>query len=390
MSVNNDKAKNFYCSQKFTWLSVDVEKHLSYSCCTAQPEKLDIDWLKNNPGGLFNTPGLQQDRIDMLQNKPVSSCYEACWKPESKGLASRRIKMQGYEPLTYQPDSGCPEDLNLMLGSTCNLTCSYCCKQYSSAWYRDIKQNGEYLGYENRYSLIPEDHVVRKISHAELESSQTFGLLMKEIGSFKKAKRISVSGGEPFLYNQFPELINNFDQANNVCFYTGLGVDSKRLRTQVQRIKLKSNLEAVVSAENCYGLYEFNRYGLKYEDFLTNLQILADAGMTIKFNSVLSNLTVFGITEFANRFKNYPIVYSFCNSPDFLAVNVLDDASKSKLIDQFTSDPIQDSSLLISSIAQPCTESQRQQFASYVKEFARRRSLSLDIFPGSMLKWLEI
>jgi molybdenum cofactor biosynthesis enzyme MoaA len=388
--MSTGKPDNFYCSQKFTWLSVDMEKHLSYSCCTALPEKIDISWLKNNPGNIFNTPVLHQDRVDMLENQPVASCDEACWKPESRGLASRRIKMKSYDYIDYSVDITSPTDLNFMLGSTCNLTCSYCCKQYSSAWYRDINEQGPYVDYENRYKLIPLDHAVRKVSHNELETSDTFQTLMHEMSDLQKVQRITVSGGEPFLYNRFPDLLNKFNHAESVIFYTGLGVDSKRLRKQVKSIQIQDNLEVVISAENCNELYEFNRYGISYQDFLTNLQIIVDAGLKVKFNSVLSNLTLFGIIEFAEKFKSYPIMYSFCNSPDFLAVNVLDDTSKSMLIDCIKSYPILESDLLISSLQQPYQEQQKQQFVKFINEFSRRRRLSLDIFPTSMLKWLKL
>jgi hypothetical protein len=45
---------------------------------------------------------------------------------------------------------------------------------------------------------------------------------------------------------------------------------------------------------------------------------------------------------------------------------------------------------IISNIQAPCLEIHRQQCAHYVKEFATRRNLSLDIFPTSMLQWLKI
>jgi molybdenum cofactor biosynthesis enzyme MoaA len=270
------------------------------------------------------------------------------------------------------------------------LTCSYCCKQYSSAWYKDIDQQGPYLDYENRYKLIPEDRLVRKISQHDLQESDTFQVLINEMTKLDQVERITVSGGEPFLYNQFPDLLNTFDRAPSVIFYTGLGVDHKRLAKQISRIHIRNNLQVVVSAENCGNLYEFNRYSNTYENFLRNLEILVSAGFNITFNSVLSNLTLFGILEFAETFSQYPITYSFCNTPDFLAVNVLDDSSKSVLIDLFNQVRISESDLLISSLQQPCTDTQKKQFAQFLIEFSRRRNLSLDIFPTSMLKWLEI
>ena len=385
-----DTLTNFYCSQKFTWLSVDLEKQSLYSCCSATPEKINIDWLKQNPGQLFNTPALHQDRIDMLANKPVASCYDNCWKAESNGIASRRTVMKSYNPIPSNINELTPKNLNINLGSTCNLTCSYCCKQYSSAWYRDLKENGSYFNNQDRFQLVPIDHIIAKLSHSDYFKSEGVKIISEEIAHLGPVEEVYFSGGEPFLYNEFPTLLNSFDFTTRISFYTGLGVDPKRLKKQIDQIKQRDNLQIYISAETCGKLYEFNRYGNSYEIFLTNLKLLTDAGFSIKFNSVISNLTVLGIVEFVNTFNNIPINFQFCNDPDFLAVNVIDNGTKEQLINRLNNTTISVRNEIISSLQVPCLEIQRQQCAHYVKEFATRRNLSLDVFSTSMLQWLEI
>jgi len=385
-----DPLTNFYCSQKFTWLSIDLEKQSLYSCCAATPEKININWLKQNPGQLFNTPALHQDRVDMLANKPVSSCYDNCWKVESNGLTSRRTMMKSYNPIPSNVDELTPTHLNINLGSTCNLTCSYCCKQYSSAWYRDLKENGSYFDNKDRFQLLPIDHLISKLSHREYFESPVVKIINKEIARLGPVEEVYISGGEPFLYNEFPELLNSFDFTTRINFHTGLGVDTNRLKKQINQIKQRDNLQIYVSAETCGKLYEFNRYGNSYKIFLTNLKLLKDAGFAIKFNSVISNLTVLGLVNFVNTFSDIPVNFQFCNDPDFLAVNVLDDSTKKQLITILNNTEIDLRNEIISNIQAPCRETQRQQCAHYIKEFATRRNLSLDIFPTSMLQWLDI
>lgn len=385
-----DPLTNFYCSQKFTWLSIDLEKQQLHSCAAAKPEKIDIHWLKQNPGQLFNTPGLHQDRIDMLANKPVASCHDNCWKAENKGLASRRTVMESYKPIPSNINELTPKLLHINLGSTCNLTCSYCCKQYSSAWYRDIKENGSYFDNQDRFQLLPIDHIIDKLSHREYFESTGVNVINKEISQLGQVDEVTFSGGEPFLYNEFPDLLNSLDFTTCIKFYTGIGVDTNRLKKQINRIKNRDNLQVYVSAENCGKLYEFNRYGNSYSTFLTNLKLLTDAGFSVNFSSVISNLTVSGIVEFVNTFSNIPANFIFCNDPDFLSVNVLDDHTKEQLINILNNTKIDIRNEIISNLEVPCQETQRQQCAHYVKEFATRRNLSLDIFPTSMLQWLDI
>lgn len=381
--------KNFYCSQKFTWLSVDVEKKLSCSCCAATPNKINIDWLKNNPGQLFATPELRQDRVDMLANRPVSSCQAMCWTPESRGLISRRLAMNSDKFVDLAVDVATPKSLNIILGSTCNLTCSYCCKQYSSSWARDLEHDNNYPTYENRYRLTPTDQIVLKISHDQYQTSAAYETIMNEISNFKNCEEILITGGEPFLYNNFVELLNQLTDCRRVIVFTGLGVNPKRMQKQLEKINLKDNLQINVSAENCDKLYEFNRYGNTYGNFLTNLRLLTDRHFSVKFVSVVSNLTVFGLEEFFTKFLDYPIEYIFCNDPDFLSVNVLDDASKIQLAESLSKSHLSNSNKIISNLQQPYSDQQKTQFAQFIKTFASRRNLSLDIFPSGMLQWLD-
>jgi hypothetical protein len=118
--------------------------------------------------------------------------------------------------------------------------------------------------------------------------------------------------------------------------------------------------------------------------------LLIDAGFSVKFQSVISNLTVLGLAEFADTFSDIPVQFLFCNDPDFLAVNVLDDNTKDQLINSLNNTEINLRDEIISNIQVPCQETQRRQCAHYIKEFATRRNLSLDIFPTGMLQWLDI
>jgi hypothetical protein len=175
-----------------------------------------------------------------------------------------------------------------------------------------------------------------------------------------------------------------------VSFHTGLGVNNTRLQNQINRITPRENLIVHVSAENCDKFYEFNRYGNSYNNFLDNLKLLVDTGFSVRFNSVVSNLTIFGLAKFAETFQEVPINYQFCSSPEFLRVNVLDDTSKEHLITVLESTQIERRDLIISNIKQPCSEESKIQCAHYLKEFSSRRDLDLDIFPEHFLQWLGL
>ena len=385
----SDLKKSFYCSQKFTWLSVDLEKSVLYSCCNATAEKINMPWLTKNSGQLFNTPTLIQERQQMLLDQPVTSCYKSCWEPESKNLSSRRTQLKTTEKTHTELTVDNPEILNIILGTTCNLTCVYCCKQYSSSWFKDIASNGSYLDHP-RFVLTEQEKILSKLSQVEIENSGHYQTLLNELTKFENIKEVHITGGEPFLYNNLHALLENLHSIDKISIATGLGVNNKRFQRLLEKIQDKSKIALHISAENIDKSYEFNRYGNSWKNFNDNLNYLLDNKFPVEFRSVLSNLTLFGLIDFYNKFQNFDILYIYCRDPDFLSPNVLDDTSKAQLTETIVNSSISNKQSIIDTINQPCSEQQRQNLSVYLKEFASRRQLSLDIFPKNLLQWLNL
>jgi molybdenum cofactor biosynthesis enzyme MoaA len=378
---------NYFCSEKFSYLSVDLEKRINRSCCAAQSHNIDLKWLSANPGQLFNTDVFVKERKEMLNNQPVASCKDVCWRPELQGIPSRRQLLQLDSPQEL-PITTTPNELNIIVGSTCNLTCVYCCKQQSDAWYRDIETNGEYFDHP-RFNITNQERVLARLSQNSTTASVGYQLLMSEIHKFDQLKLIEITGGEPFLYNGLSQLLTQFDPDININLFTGLGVDTKRLANQLSKLNPNSNLVINISAESTGALYEFARYGNTWQRFLDNLHTVIKQGFKIVFRATVSNTTVFGLEQFATEFEQHKIIYQFCNDPDWLAVNVLDAQTKQQLTNQFEYSKIAIRDQLLTALAQSSTVDQQNNFANYITQFASRRKLSLDIFPSTLKNWIN-
>jgi hypothetical protein len=137
--------------------------------------------------------------------------------------------------------------------------------------------------------------------------------------------------------------------------------------------------------EGDYYVYRF----INNDSFLENLKILQDF-VPVKFSSVISNLTLHGLAEFVEQFPNTPKVYNLCNDPPYLGVNVLDDQTKQSLAKSLLNSNIENKDRIVSSMMRPCSDQNRQQLSTYLGQFAQRRNLKLDIFPSSMLQWLNL
>jgi hypothetical protein len=235
-----------------------------------------------------------------------------------------------------------------------------------------------------------QDRILLKLSQKEIAESSNFTFLLDEVSKFTNTKLIRISGGEPFLYNSLLSLLTQLSTSENITIHTGLGVNHDRFCRQLDKIQNIENIELTVSAENIGKFYEFNRYGNSFENFKNNLNEIKSRNIKLSFNSVVSNLTIFGLPEFVDKFDSNTIHYSPCYDPDFLAVNVLDSASIDQLAKHIDQSRISIKDDLIKSLYSPTTREQQENLSVFLSEFARRRNLDLAIFPKSMLQWLSI
>lgn len=386
-----DVEKNFYCSQKFWWLSIDLSKQRSFSCCSAAAEKIDIKWLKNNPGQLFNTPSLQKERTMMLKNISVPSCDAACWQPESRGLASRRSYYKT-DQITHTDIKSDVEVLNIYVDTRCNMTCVYCCKQYSSSWLNDIIKNGPYpVSVNNRYAINDLDLIVQKLGQKKIQESNLSQFLSQEIGKIinPKLREISISGGEPFLYNNLISLVRTLSSECQIDIFSGLGVDEKRFSRIIKALSNFKNVRITISADSIGSKYEFIRYGNTWDRFQRNLDTIRSFGVDYKFHATLSNLTLFGIRDLIKYANGSIVGFNLCNDPDFLSINVLDPISKQMIIDDIDSYPQECKDDILSAMGIEPSNKQRYDLSSYLVEFSKRRNISLDVFPDHFVDWVK-
>ena len=380
-----------YCSSKFTELQVHVPSRLLYNCCKAYPERINLEWLERNPGKLFHTPTMTQDRTEMLAGKKCKSCDWGCYQYEAQGLTSERIKMFKSMPIHINDVHHPLKILKIILSTDCNLTCVYCSSEWSNSWYQDIKKNGKYDidGYINdsdNWSTL-----WNKMKQQDRgTNSRFFQLLLHEIRLTPSIEEIHLLGGEPLLNNSLMELLSTIKD-KKITIISGLEVNKHRLIKIIDKIK-NYDIQFHISAESTDSLFEFIRYGSKWKDFQHKISLIKEAGFEIKFVSTITNLTSFGLLKFYDMFeKEHDIGHNPVADQPFLQPNLLDDKSKKLLLDSIKhrlDNPF--FKQLNDSTNQPHTDQQRHNLKKFLMEFAHRRNLSLDIFPKHFLNWLKI
>jgi organic radical activating enzyme len=390
--------RSYYCSMKFKYLKIDAESNTVYNCHAAEPHPIDFAWLSSNSGQLFNTNINVRERTMMLHNERNSSCEQNCWEAEDKNAISPRIYQNGTEKTHFNPVTN-PSIIEFTSTSDCNLTCSYCTKEYSGAWRRDIINNGEYdISHfaDNRYKLLPRDLLLTKISQQSLRKSAKYQQLVEEVVKLtNKSTCVIITGGEPLLDNNLVSNIKLLSHVAIIEIFTGVGVSQARFKKVMDELKEFSNVRFMISAESIEKNLEFNRYGIKWLEFIQKIEYMKRHNLNFRFSSTLSNLTMFSFADFANYFTEENIVVTFAYQPRFLAPYVLDYDSKELIKDKINSSRNSlsdiDKERIIQSMEHTPDEKHKTSLREFLIEFTSRRpDLSLNIFPAIFLEWLDI
>jgi organic radical activating enzyme len=391
MSVDRD----YYCSYKFKFLKIDLESKQVLNCHASRPHKVDFNWLGKNPGQLFNDDINVHERKQMLANERNSSCEQNCWFAEDRGSMSPRLSQNGLAKTHLDPITQ-PEIIDLTIGGDCNLTCSYCCKEYSSAWRRDLNNNGFYplQTDSDRYRLTPLDQVLLNVGQKDLKATDHYQTLLNEVKlAAPTLKELIVTGGEPLLDNQ---LIKNLADLKlqpdaKVYIYTGLGLSASRFDRLIPLLQAIPNLCLILSGENTEKFLEFNRYGIVWEEYLAKIDLLVDKKIDFIVHATITNLTIFDFVNFYKKFHKHIKVLAFAFQPRMMAIHMLDPTSKQHIRDTVTALPTDWQEQILQSIDAEPEEQCRQDLAVFLQEFtSRRTNISYNIFPKSFLDWLGL
>ena len=383
----NNSMQN-YCSTKFTDLTVHVQSRLLYNCCKAWPERVNLDWLEANPGKLFHTPTMAEDRQIMLDGGRCDSCTHGCYKYEDQGLVSARLRS---DPVQITVPDAPLRRLQISLSNDCNLSCAYCGPEWSTGWQRDIIRNGPYEVGESQLNNTNWSRLWDRMKQRQRSTdTRFFQLLLREIELATDLEEVAVLGGEPLLHNQLPEVLTRV-QGKRVTIASGLGVSDSRLRQFLKRHR-GQNIEFMCSAESTGEAFELLRNGITWPDYQRRVAMISDSGHRIKFGATISNLSLFGLHLFLEQYApRFSVGLNPVTDRSWLNANVMDEASKQQVTEQLR--PwltMPGMTQYIQSLQNPATEPQRAMLARYVSEFSKRKQQPTAWMPAEFRSWLGI
>jgi organic radical activating enzyme len=337
---NLNNVSDSFCAAKWYNASLHLGHGYTNSCHLPLPHPIDLEAIKTNPSALHNTDHKKIARKMMLEGTRPAEC-SYCWKVEDMGrnsIADRVYKSRIYsnEEIASITKTAWDADVNLKtvevsFDRTCNFACSYCNSGYSTAWGKDIEDNGAYQKFKTSSAGA---------YYADGSWAEPFGKYNKDnpyVDAFlrwwpelsQELQEVRITGGEPSASHnfwKFMDIVKENPSPNlRIAINSNMGVPDKlidKLIKTTHEIDVKE-FDIYTSNESFGDHAEYIRDGLIYPTWRNNLVKIIEQG---KVNQVICMMTInslclVSITEFMDDMLELKAKYGW-NKP-LIDLNIL-------------------------------------------------------------------
>lgn len=429
-----DAVSPSYCAAKWynatTWLGSGT----TASCHHPPAHRIPIEEIRVNSSAIHNTQHKKLMRKMMLEGERPREC-EYCWKVEDIGknsVSDRVFKTIIYSDEAIAQTAKEPWDHDAKLKTfeisfdrVCNLACSYCNASFSTAWARDIKQNGPYQNMvSDGAAAFQQDG-----SWAQPYKSDEDNPYIKAFwdwwdnGLADSLEELRVTGGEPLMSSNTWKLFDWFEsQDNNMRFAINSNLIAKDdiIDRLIEKSKGIKHFELYTSCEAMGKHAEYIRDGLDFTVWYNNITRVANEAniKNLHIMMTINSLCLFSITEFLDMvlemkrsLKVKPTVsVNLLRFPSFQSPLALPDHIKEYLRDNISSwyetvkfypewHEFEKASIerlidYLETVDAPHRRTSNKvtlwrDFKTFYKQYDERRNKSLDVFPRILTDWVE-
>jgi organic radical activating enzyme len=216
------QAKHTLCMYRWNYLIVNLQTGMTRTCCLTPKRQITTQDIQNYGTDVFlNTRYLMERRREMCAGERHSDC-QACWDLEDKGVESKRpglwnfthhLKSSGRVHQKFDPrdlpefmkgkqhdleylHENQPRLIEINLGNTCDLKCTYCNHYYSSQWARELLKFGD----------LPAGEMERVLPTPPEGLEDTFWAFLQQMKKHELVQ-INLLGGEPLLSPNFSRVM---------------------------------------------------------------------------------------------------------------------------------------------------------------------------------------
>ena len=220
---------------------------------------------------------LRDLRTTMQRGEWHGACDTCRQSEQTTGVSARMHRVTDAETLA-QIDTNADffrlTDLVINWSNLCNLTCTYCNADTSTAWQAALHLPIKLINNEH-------DDLIA------LAQSQGINI-----------RGLTLGGGEPLLQKRLPEFLSYLDPAQTrVLVTTNLSVDIKHNPVYAV-LRHWPNVEWQISFDNANpGKFEFVRRGASWQQFLTNIDVMQQDQQLIKAHPAYSIYCAYDLAE---------------------------------------------------------------------------------------------
>lgn len=267
--------KHIACSRLWYDLTIRIPHREIINCCKTQQEPWkspdeSLEYIKKYKHDIFNKrPHLVNEKQNMIKNNKLPDICYTCKDSWPNSFWHSRNDWQKkdwkYSELTNLLKEDKIKFVELMLSTTCNMSCMYCSSHYSNTWAK----------------ILNED---------PLDSTETWkNEILESLYTYIKSKDsngiyYNFLGGEPLLDINILTVVENLlkihqeknDKNISISFNTNLNVKSKIIDNLLNHVKKYPNVRWIfcVSIDATEAVGSEIRDGLDWKLFENNLHRL--------------------------------------------------------------------------------------------------------------------
>lgn len=330
-SSANMSLYSLYCNELYKSYDIDLMNGTFRHCCKFQDFKVDKTELLELGARYFDyNKETLKAREEMSKGIKTARCHD-CWDKESRREISWR-QQEGRSIKTLDDKVL----INLQVDPLCNQACFYCNHRFSTTirkynlWVNDSK--GQIINTNDEY--------------------ESYNFSIKDVAEFvanleSNWLEIGITGGEPFLTNNFVEdielLINSYLHNSNKKVTIGISTNTnvkpevlKEFYNKIENLKSQGknvSCTIITSIENLEARAEYVRYGLEWENFLNNFHTHNEFADSHIVRMTFNAFTIGKIADFFKFFNAYNVnyIYNYTFQNHFRP-NILDESFINDLI----------------------------------------------------------
>ncbi len=318
-----------FCLAKWHHTTIYLQTGETHSCYHPPPHKISIEEITIDPSALHNTEQKKHERLAMLNGEKPSGC-NYCWNIESLGedyVSDRKERNSTiYTPERFQQirygdwDQNInPQYIEISFGNECNFKCGYCHPKHSSAYHKEIRDNGPYDMVKNHRNDIDWFKIYEEETNPYVDAWWRWWPEVR-----KTLTILRITGGEPLLQQSTWRLLEDLE-ANplpnlELNINTNFGVKPVLIDRLVEKVNNLVNEKKIrdfkifTSMDTWNEQAEYIRTGLDIDVWERNLDTyLTKTSLPITFMITFNILTVTNFQNLLSKILEWRSKYNGSN-----------------------------------------------------------------------------